>query len=152
MVVCLLVPRETSAVHNRAIAGVRILSLPRKLAAYASTALEAGLRAISFAVLMLCFLLVITPVALVFRAFGRDPLRLRHTSESTFWRRREQIIHPHRNASEFLKSGFVVDFWAFLRVRKKLWLLPIILVLVAFGGLMVLAEGAALAPFIYSLF
>jgi len=129
-----------------------ILSLPGTLAAFASETIEAGLRSISFAVLTLSFFLVITPVAFVFRVFGRDPLRLRHRPASTYWRRREQIVHPQRNAPELLKSGFVVDFWAFLRFRKKLWLLPIILVLVAFGGLMVLAEGAAIAPFIYSLF
>lgn len=138
--------------QNRAITHAPISNLPGRLVASASAIFEAGLRCISFAVLALSFFFVITPVALVFRAFGRDPLRLRHRPASTFWRRREQIVHPQRNAPGLLKSGFVVDFWAFLSVRKKRWLLPIILVLVAFGGLMVLAEGAALAPFIYSLF
>ena len=43
-------------------------------------------------------------------------------------------------------------FWEFLKVRKKYWLLPIILVLVLFGGLIVLTQGSAVAPFIYTIF
>jgi hypothetical protein len=44
------------------------------------------------------------------------------------------------------------ELWAFMRERKKLWLLPIVVVLVAVGGLLVFAQGSALAPFIYSIF
>jgi Family of unknown function (DUF5989) len=44
------------------------------------------------------------------------------------------------------------ELWAFMRERKKLWLAPIILVLVLVGGLLFLAQGTALAPFIYSIF
>jgi hypothetical protein len=44
------------------------------------------------------------------------------------------------------------EFWAFLRVRKKWWLLPIIVVMVLVGGLLVFAQGSALAPFIYTIF
>jgi Family of unknown function (DUF5989) len=44
------------------------------------------------------------------------------------------------------------ELWAFLRVRKKYWLTPIVLVLVVFGGLIILAQGSAVAPFIYTLF
>ena len=47
---------------------------------------------------------------------------------------------------------FVVELWAFMRERKKFWLLPIVLVLVLFGGLIVLTQGSAVAPFIYTLF
>jgi len=47
---------------------------------------------------------------------------------------------------------FVRELWAFLRARKKLWLLPIIVVTVALGGLVVLTQGSAVAPFIYTLF
>jgi hypothetical protein len=47
---------------------------------------------------------------------------------------------------------FLKELFHFLRARKKLWLLPIILVLVVFGGLLVLAQGSAVAPFIYTLF
>ncbi len=48
--------------------------------------------------------------------------------------------------------GVVRELWAFMRVRKKMWLLPIIVVLLLMGGLMVLAQGSALAPFIYTIF
>ena len=47
---------------------------------------------------------------------------------------------------------FLIEFWEFLKVRKKYWLLPILLVLVLFGGLIVLSQGTALAPFIYTIF
>ena len=43
---------------------------------------------------------------------------------------------------------FLKEFWEFLKVRKKYWLLPILLVLVLFGGLIVLSQGTAVAPFI----
>jgi len=47
---------------------------------------------------------------------------------------------------------FLRDLWGFLRQRKKFWLLPLITVLLAFGILIVLASGSAIAPFIYTLF
>ncbi|HEX6030579.1 MAG TPA: DUF5989 family protein [Tepidiformaceae bacterium] len=47
---------------------------------------------------------------------------------------------------------FVIDLWMFMRERKKFWLLPIVLVLVLFGGLVVLSQGTVIAPFIYTLF
>ena len=47
---------------------------------------------------------------------------------------------------------FIKEFWEFLIIRKKYWLLPILLVLVLFGGLIVLSQGSAVAPFIYSIF
>ena len=48
--------------------------------------------------------------------------------------------------------SFLKEFWEFLKVRKKYWLLPIIIVLVIFGGLIVLTQGSAVAPFIYTIF
>ena len=48
--------------------------------------------------------------------------------------------------------SFLRELWAFLRVRKKLWLLPMILLMLLMGGLLVLAQGSVLAPFIYTLF
>jgi hypothetical protein len=47
---------------------------------------------------------------------------------------------------------FVVQMWRFLEARRKFWLLPIIIVSVLLGGLLVLAQGSAVAPFIYTLF
>jgi len=48
--------------------------------------------------------------------------------------------------------GFIKEFCEFLKERKKYWLLPIIIVLVIFGGLIILAQGSAVAPFIYTIF
>ena len=47
---------------------------------------------------------------------------------------------------------FISELWAFMRERKKFWLLPIVLVLVLFGSLLVLTQGSVVAPFIYTLF
>jgi hypothetical protein len=47
---------------------------------------------------------------------------------------------------------FVLEMWAFMKERKKFWLLPIVLILVLFGGLIVLTQGSVVAPFIYTLF
>ena len=47
---------------------------------------------------------------------------------------------------------FLKDLWGYMRVRKKYWLAPIILVMLLLGGLLILAEGSAVAPFIYTLF
>ncbi len=48
--------------------------------------------------------------------------------------------------------GFVKEFWAFMRERKKFWRLPIFLMMFVFGGLIVLSQGSAVAPFIYTIF
>jgi len=49
-------------------------------------------------------------------------------------------------------TSLIAELWQFMRVRKKFWLLPIIFVTVLIGGLLVLAQGSAVAPFIYTLF
>jgi hypothetical protein len=48
--------------------------------------------------------------------------------------------------------SFVLELWAYMRVRKKFWLLPVIMMMAIFGGLVVLSKGSALAPFLYTLF
>ena len=48
--------------------------------------------------------------------------------------------------------SFVGELWQFMRVRKKFWLLPIMIMLVLLGGLIVLTQGSAVAPFIYTIF
>ncbi|UVO31788.1 DUF5989 family protein [Bradyrhizobium arachidis] len=48
--------------------------------------------------------------------------------------------------------SFVVEFWNFLRVRKKYWLLPVLVMMALLGGLIVLSQTSAVAPFIYALF
>lgn len=48
--------------------------------------------------------------------------------------------------------SFLFEFWKFLRHRKKYWLMPILIMMALLGGLLVLAQGSAVAPFIYTLF
>ena len=48
--------------------------------------------------------------------------------------------------------SFVAELWQFMRARKKYWLLPIMLMMALFGGLIVLTQGSAVAPFIYTIF
>lgn len=48
--------------------------------------------------------------------------------------------------------SFFSELWDFMRVRKKFWLLPILLMMVLMGGLIVLTQGSTVAPFIYTLF
>lgn len=48
--------------------------------------------------------------------------------------------------------AFLAELWAFLRTRKKFWLVPVLIMMVVFGGLIVLSQGSAVAPFIYTLF
>lgn len=49
-------------------------------------------------------------------------------------------------------NEFVRELWEFLRVRKKLWLAPLLVLMVVIGGLLILAQGSVIAPFIYTLF
>jgi hypothetical protein len=48
--------------------------------------------------------------------------------------------------------SFIKEFWNFLKVRKKYWLLPVIIVLVLFGSLIILSQGSVITPFIYAIF
>jgi hypothetical protein len=47
---------------------------------------------------------------------------------------------------------FLAELWRFMRARKKFWMLPILVIMVAFGGLVIITKGSAVAPFIYTLF
>jgi hypothetical protein len=47
---------------------------------------------------------------------------------------------------------FIIEIWRFMRARRKFWLMPIFLMMVVFGGLLVLTKGSVIAPFIYTLF
>jgi hypothetical protein len=49
-------------------------------------------------------------------------------------------------------QSIIVEFWEFLKVRKRYWLMPIVIVLLLFGALIVFTESSAIAPFIYALF
>ena len=48
--------------------------------------------------------------------------------------------------------NFIKEFWNFVKVRKKFWMLPILIFLILFGGLIILSQGSAVAPFIYAIF
>jgi len=48
--------------------------------------------------------------------------------------------------------SFIKELWNFMRIRRKFWLLPIMLMMALFGGIIVLSQGSAVAPFIYTLF
>jgi hypothetical protein len=78
-------------------------------------------------------------------------------------RGRKQLVGvgaaPFRRRAEWNGSSrrnrvlkLVKELWAFMRERKKLWLAPILILFVLLGGLLILAQGSALAPFIYSIF
>jgi hypothetical protein len=58
----------------------------------------------------------------------------------------------NNNGIMMSKLSILSELWEFLKVRKKWWLLPIILFLVLLGGLIILTQGSALAPFIYAIF
>ncbi|MFP6736441.1 MAG: DUF5989 family protein [Rhodospirillales bacterium] len=47
---------------------------------------------------------------------------------------------------------FLTELWAFMKVRKKFWLLPLFVMMAVFGGLVILSQGSAVAPFIYTIF
>ena len=47
---------------------------------------------------------------------------------------------------------FIKELWAFMRIRKKIWLAPLIVLMVVIAGLLILAQGSVIAPFIYTLF
>jgi len=51
-----------------------------------------------------------------------------------------------------MPMSFVLELWSFMRDRKKFWLLPIMVMMAVFGGLVVLSKGSVIAPFIYTLF
>jgi hypothetical protein len=63
------------------------------------------------------------------------------------------VLHDETNFGiETLVMDFLAELWRFMRVRKKFWLLPILMTMIVFGGLVVLTKGSAVAPFIYTLF
>ena len=92
----------------------------------------------------------------VARRTGRHtmPRPLASTRRRGYW-----FTRPSNSASTSAKAnlhggimGFLTELWTFVRVRKKFWLLPIIVMLGLFGGLVVLSQGSAVAPFIYTIF
>jgi hypothetical protein len=74
----------------------------------------------------------------------------------TYWKSREPLGPDSKSfKNQYWGSAminFLKEFFQFLRSRKKLWLTPIILVMILIGGLLILAKGSVVAPFIYTLF
>ena len=65
---------------------------------------------------------------------------------------RQNLTHSKINFELKRQMEFLKELWTFLRTRKKLWLAPIIIVMLILGGLLMLAQGSVVAPFIYTLF
>jgi hypothetical protein len=65
---------------------------------------------------------------------------------------RNPPFFPHAQSRNLLMLDLIKDLWGFMRERKKFWLAPIIIVMLLLGVLIVLAQGSAVAPFIYTLF
>ncbi len=61
-------------------------------------------------------------------------------------------IHLKTNFNYGYIMDFIKELWMFLRLRKKLWLAPIVIVMMILGGLLLLAQGSVIAPFIYTIF
>ena len=95
------------------------------------------------------FFLVLTPIGLIMRLLGKDVLNLKYNKNKSYWI--EKMVQKVKWKINFNMS-FVIEFLKFLKVRKKYWLLPIIIILFIFGGLIVLTQGSAVAPFIYTIF
>lgn len=77
------------------------------------------------------------------------------TRTQTRRRNRARLAEPPIHGMEagiMSKLGILREFWEFMRVRKRYWLMPVAVLLLALGVLLVTAKGSALAPFIYSLF
>ncbi len=112
-------------------------------------------RIVNPVVLGAMFFIVITPMAFFLRMLGKNLLQLKFDPEAkTYWIVRDPPAHrqnPSAVNSEVIHV-FLAEIWAFARERKKFWLLPMLFMLVVFGGLLILAKGSAVAPFIYTVF
>ena len=103
---------------------------------------------------------MVAPIAILRRLAGKDSLKLRAfkaSKDSVMVERNHVFISAdlERALLDTLRSlimDFLKDLWGFLKQRKKFWLLPLIVILLAFGVLIVLASSSAIAPFIYTLF
>ena len=113
-------------------------------------------RIVSPLILGLLFFLTITPIALIMRLVGKNPLILALDRSAASHRGRPAIVWSGSFDSYLEEHGrmlsFMSEFWLFLRVRKKFWLMPITVVMPLFGGLLVLTQGSTVAPFIYTIF
>ena len=87
-----------------------------------------------------------------------EPAQTRHFFPKSPNSRNKHVVlpisggSPHLISSVMGKIGILGEFWQFLKIRKKFWLAPILVVLLLLSLVIVLAQGSALAPFIYALF
>ena len=106
------------------------------------------------------YFVVLTPTAWLMRLFGRRSLVHPEVNGSFWIERGSDAPEPSRMEATILNlrddamsnSGLMGELWAFMKVRKKFWLLPIIVIMVLVGTLLVFAQGSVLAPFIYTIF
>ena len=106
-------------------------------------------------VLGVIFFGLFTPMAFVMRIFKRDELLLKVKKKQSHWIKCDNEPESKSFKNQFYyrkKMDFIKELLKFLRIRKKLWLTPIIIIMVIFGGLLILAQGSVLAPFIYTIF
>ena len=101
------------------------------------------------------YAIAIVPTGLLMRAFGVDPMGLRaRGARAPTGSRATRAARP-RNRWKIRSEGsmsFLKDMAAFMLARKKFWLLPALVLMTIFGGLIVLTKGSVVAPFIYTLF
>ena len=93
------------------------------------------------------FLFIFTPIGLFFKLIKRDELGLK-VKKISYWKNPNSF---NKNSSSFKKSilvfmDLIKEIWEFLKTRKKLWLAPIIFILMLFRGLLILVQGTVVAP------
>ena len=101
----------------------------------------------------LIFYLVFAPAGLVFRLFGKDLLTSQARSRRGYLLDRSQSPRPgSAKHGEPVLMSILTELWAFVRTRRKYWLVPMIILLAIFGALLFLAGTSVIGPFIYTLF
>ena len=84
------------------------------------------------------------------RISGRDELKLKFSKKSSHWifaANQSNLNLSKPILEKVIQMEFLKELWVFLRVRKKLWLAPIIVVMIILGSLLMLAQGSVVAPF-----
>jgi len=113
-------------------------------------------KVVSPVALGILFYCVIAPIGVLARLAGKDPLRLKLDSgANSYWIPRKPPGPPPDsmiNQFKQIAMEMLKELWAFMRTRKKYWLWPIFVMMALLGVLIVLAQGSAVAPFIYTLF
>ena len=104
----------------------------------------------------------VVPMGLIMQLKGRDALRMKKGPQTdSYWIRGSPPFRTKHYISSSRIIGFpdkehpvsfLAEFWEFIRQRKKFWLVPLLALMLIFGGLIVLTKGSAVAPFIYAIF